>query len=328
VVDIKNCKRITIIGNTGSGKSWLARKLGKILDLPVTHCDCIFLKENWVPENKEVVATKLNEIALQDKWIIDGNYKRSMENRFERADAIIFLNYPENFCIESIMNRKNERRIGIPNYLNGENDNVEALIMHVKEFKEKLEKIQPLLEKHKDKVIEFVHRGQVNHLISSLCPAQIHLIKESEIAECCEMIEKTIKYSFPKFYSQKVIDEFVLPEICNKDNLKQKMVDGHFYVAAKNDKIIGCGAVAKHNNECKFSIIFVNPEFQGAGIGKKIIETLQNDDITKQSKRIEIPSSLSAVSFYKKMGFEHKGGYTTFKDGCIILEKFVKDKSQ
>lgn len=105
--------RISVVGVSGSGKSTLANELGKKLDLPVFHLDKYFWDIGW----KKRYATKgeftslVENLAKQDKWIIDGNYRSSnIDLRFDRADTIIFLDFPKWRCLwkafTRIFNRK------------------------------------------------------------------------------------------------------------------------------------------------------------------------------------------------------------------------------
>ena len=55
-------------------------------------------------------------------------------------------------------------------------------------------------------------------------------------------------------------------------------------------------------------VFFVLPEYIGKGIGKKIMNALENDEYFLKSKRIEITSSITALGFYKKLGYKHKNG--------------------
>ena len=68
---------------------------------------------------------------------------------------------------------------------------------------------------------------------------------------------------------------------------------------------------------------FVEPSYQHKGIGRKIIVHLENDEYAKRAKRIEIHSAISAIPFYRKLGYEHKNGDLTYRDGMFDLEKFI-----
>lgn len=65
------------------------------------------------------------------------------------------------------------------------------------------------------------------------------------------------------------------------------------------------------------------PEYQGKGIGKSIIETLEADEYFLRAKRIEIPASITATPFYIKMGYDYINAVNEPDDeGLLRLEKF------
>ena len=76
-------------------------------------------------------------------------------------------------------------------------------------------------------------------------------------------------------------------------------------------------------DESSLFTIFISPEHQGKGIGRKIIETLEKDKYFLRAKRIEVPASITAVPFYKKMGYSYKNGVNKADDeGIVRMEKF------
>ena len=69
--------------------------------------------------------------------------------------------------------------------------------------------------------------------------------------------------------------------------------------------------------------IFVLPEYQGKGVGRKIIEALEKDEYFLRAKRVEIPASITACEFYKKMGYTYKNGIDVVDEEQLFrLEKF------
>lgn len=85
--------RISIVGGSGTGKSTLASILSKELHLPAIHLDSINFKPNWVEIDKKERDNIILEESSKDKWIIDGNYSKTLKNRFDKADLIIWLDY-------------------------------------------------------------------------------------------------------------------------------------------------------------------------------------------------------------------------------------------
>lgn len=151
----------------------------------------------------------------------------------------------------------------------------------------------------------------------------IELIRENEIQETCDMIVSACKNSaFAKFYPPQ-------PQYFTTtyEEIKEKASNGHFYVVKDNDKIIGCGGIGAYWDsltESWIHTIFVAPDYQGKGIGRKIIEFLENDEYAKRANRIEIHAAMSAIPFYRKLGYEHKNGQLNYADGHFDLEKFIR----
>ncbi|WP_404458622.1 DNA topology modulation protein [Oceanobacillus kapialis] len=98
--------KIAIIGCGGAGKSTLAKKLGKILNIPVYHLDSIFWKPGWQPIERDELIEKTMEIQETNQWIIDGNYGSTMDLRLQQADTVIFLHYSTIRCLYGIVKRR------------------------------------------------------------------------------------------------------------------------------------------------------------------------------------------------------------------------------
>ena len=98
-------ERVILIGCGGAGKSTMARQLGEITGLPVVHLDKLFWKENWVHISREKFDALLQVELERDKWILDGNFDRSLPRRLERCDTVIYLDYPRWQCVMGVLKR-------------------------------------------------------------------------------------------------------------------------------------------------------------------------------------------------------------------------------
>ena len=87
--------RIAIIGNAGGGKSTLARKLGKALDLQITYVDSIQYRSGWQRTETAECNRILDGAAQADRWVIDGfGSDTSIEQRINIADTVVFVDFP------------------------------------------------------------------------------------------------------------------------------------------------------------------------------------------------------------------------------------------
>ena len=98
-------KRVIIIGCGGAGKSTLARQLGEKTGLPVVHLDSIFWLPGWVERDRDEFDELVRREMEKDSWILDGNYKRTIQERLSRCDTIIYLDFSRWACLYGIFKR-------------------------------------------------------------------------------------------------------------------------------------------------------------------------------------------------------------------------------
>ena len=103
---IAKMQRILILGSSGSGKSTLARELGAALDLPIVHLDQHFWHSGWVKTPHQQWEPIVNNLVQQKKWILDGNYRRTLDARLQAADTAVFLDLPAWLCIYRAIKRR------------------------------------------------------------------------------------------------------------------------------------------------------------------------------------------------------------------------------
>jgi len=98
-------KRILVIGCPGSGKSRLSQILGEKLGLPVVHLDQLWWKPGWQNVSVEEFDEQLDAVLEREKWIIDGNFSRTMPLRLRYCDTIIYLDYSRWECLLGMTQR-------------------------------------------------------------------------------------------------------------------------------------------------------------------------------------------------------------------------------
>lgn len=86
--------RVQIVGTAGSGKTTFAKKLSKVTNYPHVEIDNLQFKENWVKLSDHDFDKLLAEAIKGQDWIACGNYFSSNARIYEKADYIIWLEYP------------------------------------------------------------------------------------------------------------------------------------------------------------------------------------------------------------------------------------------
>lgn len=90
----KTIDRIMIMGISGAGKSSLSKRLSQSLDIPVIHLDQELMQPNWTPLPKPDQVLIHDRLIAGDRWIMEGNWSHTLEERVARSDLVIYLDCP------------------------------------------------------------------------------------------------------------------------------------------------------------------------------------------------------------------------------------------
>lgn len=93
--DLKDkSKRILIIGDSGRGKSTLAKVLSQKSNIKYYSTDDFYWKKKFsIPESKEISSQKILKIYHQDSWIVEGSTRGLIREGLVKSDLIIYLSY-------------------------------------------------------------------------------------------------------------------------------------------------------------------------------------------------------------------------------------------
>ncbi|MFH9071346.1 topology modulation protein [Streptomyces alboflavus] len=150
-------KKVAIVGCGGSGKSYLARELGKVLDAPVTHLDAAFYDDEWNELPMDKFAEVQRELVAQPKWVIDGNYNSTLQIRLEACDTIVLMDVSTPAALYGIFSR--QIRHGAGHKGNGVHNRIHwGVIKYVATYRRKMRprvmaKIEQFAAGHADVVL-------------------------------------------------------------------------------------------------------------------------------------------------------------------------------
>ncbi len=86
-------KRIMVVGTSCAGKTTLARRLARILDMPHVELDALYWGPNWSECPTDDFRERVREHVGTDRWVIDGNYAKARDIVLSRATDAVWLNY-------------------------------------------------------------------------------------------------------------------------------------------------------------------------------------------------------------------------------------------
>ena len=149
---------------------------------------------------------------------------------------------------------------------------------------------------------------------------------ESDARAVSDVIIKTIRVSNTRDYPADLMEELIKRE--TPDDILAKASWTHLYVVEYEGRVVATGGIAPYWGNLEESFltnIFVLPEYQGKGLGRLIVETLEKDEYALRAKRIEIPASITGRDFYLKLGYTYKDGNDKIDDEHLFrLEKIKK----
>lgn len=160
--------KVIVIGCPGSGKTTFAEKLNKCTGLPLYYLDAIWHKPDKTHISRDEFDKRIIEIFNGDKWIIDGNYKRTIELRIRECDTVFLFDLPTEVCLQGAAERVGKDRYEMP-WIETEFDpEFKKFIEHFPN--DTLPYIYELLEKCKaeKQVIIFKSRDEADEYIGDL----------------------------------------------------------------------------------------------------------------------------------------------------------------
>lgn len=169
-------QKVIVIGSPGAGKSTFSRKLRDETQLPLYYLDMLWHKPDRTTISRREFDIKLRDILIRDRWIIDGNYNRTLEMRFQYCDTVFLLDYPLELCLLGAESRVGKKREDLP-WLETEFDS--EFKQYIIDFsRDILPKIYGLIEKYRKEksIIIFKSREESETYLHAIS-GEINLFK-------------------------------------------------------------------------------------------------------------------------------------------------------
>ena len=163
--------KIHIIGCSGTGKTYLARKLSKKYNIQHYDLDDIQWDNSADGYGLKMSVNKreelLKQILSQESWIIEGVYYAWVTESFQRADVIYVLDIPSYIYKYRIIMRFIKRKLGIEKGKKETFKSVYNLLKWTNKYQNNnLKEIKKILEKYASKVVWISGSREIDRIIA------------------------------------------------------------------------------------------------------------------------------------------------------------------
>jgi adenylate kinase family enzyme len=121
--------RTVVVGTTGSGKSTLASRLAAAIGVRHVELDVLFWQPGWQSRRPEDFAEHVRREVRRDAWVIDGNYSSVRSIIWERATAIVWLNYAFSLTFVRLLRRTLTRLVTREEICNGNRESFVGIFL-------------------------------------------------------------------------------------------------------------------------------------------------------------------------------------------------------
>jgi adenylate kinase family enzyme len=86
--------RVSVVGNSGSGKTTFAAALARRMGAPHLELDSVFHQPGWEPLPAAQFRARVAEFTAAPRWVVDGNYTAVRDIVWDHADTVVWLDLP------------------------------------------------------------------------------------------------------------------------------------------------------------------------------------------------------------------------------------------
>ncbi|MCB0414322.1 MAG: hypothetical protein KDD50_08320 [Bdellovibrionales bacterium] len=96
-----------ILGNSGSGKSWLGRKLSNIVRCNLIEMDKVFWEPGGFNKKRDsgILREEILKSTSSDSWVCEGVFGRIADLATPNANTIVLLDLSWDDCKKNLINR-------------------------------------------------------------------------------------------------------------------------------------------------------------------------------------------------------------------------------
>lgn len=112
-------QRVSVVGNSGSGKTTTARELASVLGVPHVELDAIFHQPGWQELPRDEFRRRVQHEVSAPGWVIDGNYSAVRDIVWDAADTVVWMDPPHPLVMARVIRRTLRRVVTREELWNG-----------------------------------------------------------------------------------------------------------------------------------------------------------------------------------------------------------------
>jgi adenylate kinase family enzyme len=120
-------RRVSIVGNAGSGKTTLGRALAGRLGVSFVELDSVFHQPGWRPLPVDEFRRHVEAVVAGDGWVVDGNYSAVRDLVWARADTVVWIDLPRRAVMRQVVGRTLRRTLTRVELWNGNREPLTGL---------------------------------------------------------------------------------------------------------------------------------------------------------------------------------------------------------
>jgi adenylate kinase family enzyme len=122
--------RISVVGNSGSGKTTMAQSLAARLGLPHLELDAVAQQANWTMLDDAEFRRRVGHFIAGPRWVTDGNYTKAgvLDLVWSRAETVIWLDLPRPLIMSRVIRRSFRRLLTREELWNGNREQLRNLV--------------------------------------------------------------------------------------------------------------------------------------------------------------------------------------------------------
>ncbi len=97
--------RVSVVGNSGSGKSTFGRRLAERMQVPYVELDAIFHQPGWEELPRDQFRDRVAEVVAGPSWVVDGNYSVVRDLVWAAADTVVWFDPPRRTVMRRVITR-------------------------------------------------------------------------------------------------------------------------------------------------------------------------------------------------------------------------------